>query len=193
MEIHPIELYGPWTKGYAMDKHVVSSVYTGDDEFGHPMFDSIRSPIGEMVYQLKYRMDYKMVREIMQLIAPFLDRWTHLKLVDVVTPVPPSKIQRKWQPVYKIAEAVARYINASFYTDIIHKINSKESKNMSFDEKAQRAGTIVLDKKAPRNYNILIVDDLYDSGNTLTDVVMALKTDPKVKNIYVLTMTKTKG
>jgi len=73
MEIHPIELCGPWTKGYEIDKHMIRSKYIGEDVYGHRMFDNTRSPIGEMVYQLKYRMNLTMIDNIMELIIPFLE------------------------------------------------------------------------------------------------------------------------
>jgi len=73
MKIHPIELYGSWTKGYSLDKHMIRSEYIGDDVYGRLMFDNTRSPIGEMVYQLKYKMNLSMLNNIMQLITPFLD------------------------------------------------------------------------------------------------------------------------
>jgi len=115
-----------------------------------------------------------------------------LRSVDIVVPIPPSKIYRQWQPVYEIAEAIAKHLKVPFHTDVMHKTNFTESKGLSNNEKEQLTGSIVLDKRALRDYNILIVDDLYDSGRTLHEAVAALRTDPKVKNIYVLTMTKTK-
>ena len=34
-----IRVKGPWKKGYAFDIHTIESIYTGDNEFGHPTFD----------------------------------------------------------------------------------------------------------------------------------------------------------
>jgi len=114
-----------------------------------------------------------------------------LQSVDIVVPIPPSKIYRQWQPVYEIAEAIAKHLKVPFRSDVMHKINFIESKSLSSEEKMQLTSSIVLDKRALRAYNILIVDDLYDSGRTLHEAVAALRSDPMVKDIYVLTMTKT--
>jgi len=41
VEVHPERIDGPWTEGFVLDRHVV--------------FETTRSPLGELVYQLKYR------------------------------------------------------------------------------------------------------------------------------------------
>jgi hypothetical protein len=48
----PRRINGAWREGFALDLHTLSSEYVGDDEFGHPRFDTIRTEIGELLYQL---------------------------------------------------------------------------------------------------------------------------------------------
>jgi hypothetical protein len=48
--INPIPITGPWDEGFALDSHTVSSRYLGDDAYGNPQFDTIRSPIGELLF-----------------------------------------------------------------------------------------------------------------------------------------------
>lgn len=53
-EIHPEHIDGPWIDGFVLDRHVISSRpigYAGE----HMQFETTRSPLGELVYQLKYR------------------------------------------------------------------------------------------------------------------------------------------
>jgi hypothetical protein len=45
--ISPRKLVGKWTVGYSLDVHTTGSTYLGDDEYGHPQFDTQRSEIGE--------------------------------------------------------------------------------------------------------------------------------------------------
>ena len=46
-----------WKSGIAYDIHTISSTYLGQDEFGHDRYDTKRSEMGELVYQLKYKTD----------------------------------------------------------------------------------------------------------------------------------------
>jgi hypothetical protein len=63
-KINPKPLRGVWTAGYALDFHTTRSVFAGHDEFGHRVFDTLRPPMGELLYRLKYGMDRSVVPEI---------------------------------------------------------------------------------------------------------------------------------
>ena len=52
-------------------------------------------------------------------------------------------------------------------------------------------GSIIKDKNFKKKVNILLVDDLFDTGATLNEAVDVLKSDINVADVYVLTMTKT--
>jgi len=43
VNIRPMRIPGRWRAGYVLDYHTLSSAYLGDDEYGHPMFDTKRS------------------------------------------------------------------------------------------------------------------------------------------------------
>ena len=43
------------------------------------------------------------------------------------------------------------------------------------------------------NKNVLLLDDIYDSGATLTVATYLLYSCGQVKNVYVITMTKTRS
>ena len=44
----------------------------GHNAFGHPAFDTVRSPLGELLYQLKYRGNETVLAEIADTVATFL-------------------------------------------------------------------------------------------------------------------------
>lgn len=146
----------------ALAKHVISSEYTGEDIYGHPTYDTTRSELGELLYYFKYRGKYDNLKEIIDLIIPFLDNWDIIRDVDIILPVPSSEI-RNYQPAVEIAYAIADYLNIHFSEDILVKTSNVESKNMMKGDK-NLEGTIVATKKAKRGYNILLVDDLYSTG-----------------------------
>jgi len=187
-----IELKGKWKKGYAIDKHIISSIYVGEDEYGHPMFDTKRSEIGELVYQLKYQKKKNIINDIMVLVKPLLDDWQIGAKVDIIIPIPPSDISRAFQPVFIIAQAISDYLNIPMSTQVLKKSKHEQLKNASINEKSDLIkGSITKDKNFKKKVNILLVDDLFESGATLNEAVDVLKSDINVANVYVLTMTKT--
>lgn len=78
----------------------------GYNEFGHPEFDTVRSPFGELVYGLKYRGDKGAIPSIVESITGFMK--TSDINPDVVVPMPPSKLQRTFQPVIEIGTELAK-------------------------------------------------------------------------------------
>ena len=53
--IHPRRIVGNWRSGIALDVHTVRSTHLGVNEFGHDVFDTERSELGELLHRLKYR------------------------------------------------------------------------------------------------------------------------------------------
>ena len=191
MTIKPIELVGTWDEGYALDTHTISSTYLGEDVYGNPKFDSNYSEIGKLLNSFKYSFEYGKLNEIMRLVEPFIRSWQVLQDVDFVIPVPSSKI-RGYQPADEVAQKIASIINAGYSNEILHKESRIESKSLTGEAKQMLQGTIIKTKNATREHNMLLIDDIYDSGTTLLECVSVLRRDPKIKKIYVLTLTKTR-
>jgi hypothetical protein len=42
VSMNPRKLLGPWTDGYALDVHTVSSTMIGHNAYGHAVFDTLR-------------------------------------------------------------------------------------------------------------------------------------------------------
>lgn len=190
MPLNPMKIQGNWDKGYVLDKHVLSSTPKGENVYGHMEFNTIRTELGELVFLLKNRGKQDAVCCIIDIIKQFLDNWKELKSVDIVLPVPPSK-ERIYQPASEIAEAISQYLDVSFTDGVLEKTTFEQSKNMNKTDKSLK-GSIVANLKATKPHSILLVDDLYSTGTTLTECVSVLRNDPHLKNIYVLAMTKTK-
>lgn len=95
VEINPKRITGNWTEGFALDFHTVSSEYIGDDEYGHPQFDTKRSEIGELLFKLKYREDESVLGDLVATVCQFIKstNWH----VDLIVSVPPSRAERgRW-------------------------------------------------------------------------------------------------
>ena len=190
MSINPIIINGNWDKGYVLDMHVLTSIPKGENVYGYMEYETTRTELGELVFQLKYRNKYENIERILLLIKPFLDSFDELRKVDIVLPVPPSK-DRDFQPVDELARAVAEYLNKSFSNNVLEKVSQLQSKDMNKAMKDLK-GSIIAKIRATRPHIILLVDDLYSTGKTITECVSVLRTDPLLEKIYVLAMTKTR-
>lgn len=189
-----IRLTGQWEEGYAIDRHTVYSIYLGENDYGHPIYDTKRTEIGELVYQFKYQKNKNIVNDIMELVKPVLDQWRIEEKVDIIIPIPPSDSSRNFQPVFLISKAIADYLNIPTSTQVLKKTKTEQLKNVSNDKKLDSIkNAIIKEKQFKRKVNILLIDDLYDSGATLNEAVNVLKKDKNVDEVYVLAMTKTGG
>lgn len=191
--INPIRLSGHWDVGYALDRHVVKSIPLGDDEYGHTQFDNTRSPIGELLYQFKYKKKIDCLAEIIDTVDTFLNYANDISDFEAIIPVPPTQKLRLYQPVFMIAKAIADKRKVIYASDVLAKIGKIESKSLSSIEKRKLYGSIVKQRICLRPINVLLIDDLYDTGFTLNQCTDILRRDSNIKKIYVLAITKTKN
>lgn len=191
IEIHPIKLTGSWDSGYALDKHIMFSTPIGLNPYGHPEFDTHRTPIGEALYQFKYNHKTEFLTDIVDTIVDFLNNNSDYANIGAIIPAPPSK-HRLVQPVFEISKAVSKKLQIPYVEDVLEKNSNIESKGLSLSEKDKIKGHITKRRRANRKHNILIIDDIFSTGATLSECSKILRTDPLVNNIYVLTITKTK-
>lgn len=188
------EICGAWRAGYVLDRHVKCSKLIGYDEFGHHIFDTTRTEIGEAIYQLKYRGDRQ---QIPLLADAFVDNLkSKLTSVRLIIPVPPSK-HRKFQPLIELAKAVAVKMKIPIYENILIKnVETPQMKDISANEdklnKLLESFSINDVIEGDVCWNALVIDDLYSSGASLNAATITLKTYSKVNDIYVAAFTRTK-
>lgn len=101
-----IEIKGNWKKGFAYDVHTLSSTYLGIDDQGHEQWDTTRSEMGQLIYDLKYRSDLSAVK----MIVDRLDKYKGLDTMDAIIPIPASRL-RRIQPVLEIANALGKRVS----------------------------------------------------------------------------------
>lgn len=192
MLVHVRQLQGPWNLGYALDRHTVSSVYIGDNEYGHPTFETKRSEAGEAVYQLKYRNNQLMAPVLAAQMAASLG--TYFGANIIVVPMPPSRV-RAIQPVPLVAERYAQIVGARYQDDLLVK-QGKTGQMKDMPTREQRIAALQAvfrcnDVLPAGQHNVLIVDDLYDLGASLEAATNVLRTSPKVGQVFVATATST--
>jgi competence protein ComFC len=190
------KLEGNWFKGIAFDLHTIKSVYLGVDANGNDKYENTRSEMGELVYQLKYRNNQTVVRDIVDLLKNIKG----IGKMDAIIPIPPTNKVRKIQPVYAIADRIGEVFDIEVYFDVLDK--SQDSQELkSIDDPIQRQEALFQSMNIVHNSNtrrladkkVLLVDDLYRSGSTLEVATDLLYSKANVKSVYVLTMTKTRS
>ena len=108
IKVLPIKLIeGPWKEGYSLDKHIEYSIYQGDDIYGNPSFDTKRTFLSELMYQLKYHYDFSKIEEITEIAVEFIENdWKILDKLDGILAVSSSE-KREIQPVHQIVRLLS--------------------------------------------------------------------------------------
>ncbi len=192
--IHPMVIRGAWADGYVLDYHTVSSTYVGDNEYGHPVFATQRTPLGELLFRLKSRSDQSVVGEIVDAVEAYI-RLTWRPRLTMIVPVPPSNTARRLQPVLVLADALGRQLRLDVRHDAVTKIrNTPQLKNVyDYAERAKvLEGVLRADSSLVAGQSILLFDDLYRSGATMNAVAMALSADGQAAAVHALALTRTR-
>lgn len=111
----------------------------------------------------------------------------------LVIPMPPSK-QRPRQPVIEIARELARLMNRPCYENLLVK-TSLTPPMKDIASRVEKVNTLinaftVTDQLPDGLYNVLLVDDLYDTGSSLEAATQVLRGYNKIQHIYVATVTR---
>jgi len=193
MNIDPRPIAGPWDDGFTLDAHTLSAEFLGYDLDGRPQFDTVRSELGEMLFQLKYRGDRAASASLAAVAADFLDEASIV--VDVVVPLPPSRV-RAFQPLAAIASQLARKVGAAYDPLSLRKV--KETPELkSVGEMAEReaalAGAFDVQGQLLNGKRVLLFDDLYRSGASMREAARTLRAKGRVAALTALALTRTRS
>lgn len=194
MEIHPLELTGPWNEGWALDVHTTNSDCLGLDASGEPRFRNTYSEVGAALNELKYwQINYArkifLANKIASTAASFICNRPWFTKINVIFPAPPSS-QRLHQPVFLIGKSISDICNIEFCVDAFIKESSTQVKGASSYERDAALRSIRLTRDFERPQNVLLVDDIFNTGSTLSTCTNILRQNPLVESIYVLAITK---
>ncbi len=196
LSINPQEIRGNWRSGWALDIHTISS---------RPLqgggYDTDRTEFGELVFQAKYRHDRSKIPRIAETAAQFIkeefvvDGYAVLPYLTAIIPIPPSDMNRVFQPVTEIAKEIGKLLNLPVGTDYLTKLKRTIPLKNIPDVKSKREqlkGAFVVQTQDFKDRCVLLFDDLYDSGVTLTEVSKVLYEQGGVRHVLVLTLTRTR-
>lgn len=191
MQVDVLEIHGPWDCGFVLDRHSTHSTLTGHDAHGHPTFETDYTEAGRALYELKSHDDYGQVPALAKAL------YTHiiprLPKIHVVVPMAPSK-KRSRQPVSHVAAYLARMLKVPAQKKFLVKAaGSRSLKDLASREEkdAALAGRLSLahDLDGGGPFNVLLVDDLYETGASLDAACQVLRECEKIQHIYVAALT----
>ena len=193
VQIKPKILQGDWKQGFALDVHTTRSVLVGHNEYGHPEFDTKRSPLGELLYRLKYKRDESVVEEIADTVAKFI-KGSKIG-IDAIVPMPPSNV-RSSQPVLQIANALGKRLGVPVMGKCVSKTKRTPQLKDVYNYEERRKlleGAFTVNRDQVTGKSLLLFDDLYRSGATMNAVSRELAKKGEAKEVIVLALTHTRS
>jgi predicted amidophosphoribosyltransferase len=136
-------------------------------------------------FQLKYHRDQTAVDQLAEAAEGFLRSWK--PPIDAIIPVPPS-LTRPNQPVIAVAMALAQRLQIPLCVSCLSKIKqTPQLKDIVEYDKRTDAFTVATNQTTGKS--LLLFDDLYGSGATVSHIAEVLKTQGGSTAVYLLTLT----
>lgn len=191
MNVNLRKIDGPWVHGWVLDKHTLKSTYLGDDAYGHPQYETVRTEVGQATYLLKYKQDWAQAGLLAQTLAENI--CPMLQSIGFIVPMPASKVRPR-QPVNEVAVALGKILNIPVFEQLLVKAPTGQSlKDLgSKSEKVAAIGNSLSINDQISNqgkWNVLLIDDLFDTGASMEAACNTMRNYPKAGNIYVAALT----
>jgi competence protein ComFC len=191
ISINPQELKGDWLEGWALDLHTVVSRY--DSRRGR--YWTIRTPLGEMIYNYKYHRQWWLKRKLARTAAEFLIAKDVRSNVQCLVLVPPRRFRLLFQPVRSLGKRIGKMLHLPVETRIL-RFRKRLPELKTIEDPVMRAKLVknmfTVKSRKLSGHSVLLFDDLYRSGMSLNEAARALRDEGGVRQIRVLTMTRTR-
>jgi predicted amidophosphoribosyltransferase len=146
-----------------------------------------------LLYRLKNRGDQTAIAEIVATAGEFVKQWG--LQVDSIVPAPPSNTKRKHQPVIAVAAALGEYLRVPLCEGCLTKAKNTAQLKDVFDYGKRTEilkDAFGIDASRTKGRRLLLVDDLYRSGATVSAISQLLTTTGGAFAVYLLTLTQTR-
>ncbi len=163
----------------------------------HHYFFKYENVIRSQILSLKFHEKSYNYRTIVYFLEKNKKSFEILKKYDIIVVVPISKQrlkQRGYNQSELIAKGISKIISVKIQKNIIYKIiNTKPQSTLNKEQRKENVQSAYIAKniKKAKNKKILIIDDIYTTGNTLNECAKVLVDNGISKNdISVLTLAK---
>jgi predicted amidophosphoribosyltransferase len=182
---------GYWHEGLVLDKHTISSTFTGYSESGRKQYDTVRTEVGEATFQLKYRDDWSKVQVLAEQLAHSV--YPRFSSIGLIVPMPASN-HRIRQPVYEVARALSEIVKVPVFENLLLKTYNGQSLkdlNTKAEKIAALNGSFSINDEITNEgkWNVLLIDDLFHTGASAEAACTALASYRKIERIYFGALT----
>jgi predicted amidophosphoribosyltransferase len=161
-----IALVGPFDGGLAIGHYSVRR-----------LFGWSTTPLGQLLDAHKHHEDARAGEALAMLLSQFIERAGLTQSYDALLPVPPSFMSRPASPVLNLLTWPRIPLQIPVRPDLltIHAAISPQKWQTSAFTRFNQTSHSLVAVEAVSGLRVLIVDDLYDTGETVSAVAHALK------------------
>lgn len=181
------KIIGRWNHGIAVAPQNSEMRIVGYGESGKPEVVTIRSELGESLYQLKHKNDRTALPHVISTLTTIggLDRF------DAFLSAPPS-VDRGHDAVEDIARALGAAVQVPLLERVLSNSGDRALKAIAQRAERERYLRTAINVAPGLNLSgkrVLLIDDIYRSGATLNACCDALRRSAKANSISVLSVT----
>ena len=175
-ELRPLTLKGNFDLGYALGKYS----------------DKKRTKIGKLVYNFKYRKNKKAGEILVDVSSQFIKE--NYPDFELMVPVPPAAESQHYFSYRCFSKNLAERLQKPLENKLVQRIRftpeQKNFRNLKDKRRNVRDGFKLTEPLKVKNRSILLIDDIYDSGATVTEISHLLKS-ALARKVFVFTIAKT--
>ena len=173
----------------------IQNLKYSNENISHIYFFKYQGTIRKMILDYKFNEKSYLYKTIINFLLKNKKIFQFLKSYDTMIPVPISK-QRKKERGYNqsllIAKEISIILKVPIQNNCLYKTkNNNKQSTLSKDEREKNVQGVyeLRNTELIKNKSILIIDDIYTTGNTIKECCKILQ-QAKIKKIGVLTIAR---
>lgn len=152
-----------------------------------------KGAVRKMIHGLKYHKKMELATFLANILHQYWQKTTQSNTCFLVAPIPvhaKRKRKRGFDQSELVAKKFATLNNYEYVPNLLKRIRytDPQHKLTSFQRQKNLQKAFKLYKKPKKDLPILLIDDIYTTGSTVTEAIQAL-TEAQITNISVLTIS----